>query len=345
MRLRALVAFAFGLVAFALVAVGGCTPKSVAVNAVWPTAAFEATVTPPADAFTFPLTGRPVSLGSAVPTVPVCVKVYDDGTRPLSGVEQADVVYETRGAGSSTQLACLFQSRMPSRVGPLTSAGMADLWIVPQYRAMLFSAGATSTLAASMVRWPRPSNASRGQGSPFDEAYRGSATAYVLGPVAATLATKFTSAITSAPPVRLRFSASNEATPSATAGVSIPFSRDHDVTWTWNEDSGRYLRSVRGKSSRDALAKKPISATNVVVLWARYTSLDPDLAGGGDFEVTLGGSGQMSVFRNGQRSDGRWKATGESPPRFTAADGSSVGLEPGNTWFEVIPLSTNITLR
>jgi Protein of unknown function (DUF3048) C-terminal domain/Protein of unknown function (DUF3048) N-terminal domain len=345
LRLRAGTVPVLVVVSLVSAMASGCGPKTAEVTSVWPTATFEATVTPPADVYSFPLTGEPVTEGSSIPTVPVCAKVHDNGSRALSGVGEADVVYETADAGTGTQLACLFQSEIPSRVGPIGDAGMPDLWIIPQYRAMLFSAGATSTLAASMVKWPHASNASRGQGPPFDEAYRGSSNTYLLGPKAAKLATKFTSAITSGTPARLRFSASNQATSSPIAGMLIPFAVDWDVSWAWDEESGSYQRSVRGESSRDALTKEPISAKNVVVLWVRYTSLDPDLAAGAGSDVTLGGSGQMSVFRNGQRFDGRWKASGQSPPRLFASDGSSVGLEAGNTWFEVIPLSANITLQ
>lgn len=344
MRFRCLLACGLASALFALVILGGCAPKSAGVVSVWPVATYEATVTPPANVFTLPLSGNPVPPDSAIATVPVCVKVHASGARALSGVGQADVVYETSDAESGTQLTCLFQSEFPSRIGPLGSAGMPELWIVPQYHAMLFSAAASSTLAASMSRWPQGSNASRGQGSPFGDAYGGSGMNYVVGAKAAKLATKFTSAIASDTPARLRFSASNQATSSAIAGVSIPFSGGYDVRWAWDEGSGSYRRSVADELSRDALTKKPISATNVVVLWVRYASLDADVASGG-FDVTLGGSGQMSVFRDGQRIDGRWKASGQSPPRLFAADGSLVGLEPGNTWFEAVPLSANITLQ
>ena len=106
-----------------------------------------------------------------------------------------------------------------------------------------------------------------------------------------------------------------------------------------------YLRRVNKKVAADSVDDKPISARNVVVMWARYSALDSDIAGDGGYDVTLGASGQASVFRDGVRIDGRWSADGDSPPRFTSREGSSIRLGPGNTWFEVIPLSANITMK
>lgn len=346
MRRRHLAVPVLALMSLALAAVAGCTTKSTGVVSVWPVATHEATVAPPPGVFALPLTGIQAEEDSLATTVPVCVKVRNDGARSPSGVGQADVVYETADGGSGTRLACLFQSRVPARIGPVDSAGMPDLWIVPQYHAMLFSTGATSNLAASMRQWPQPSDASFGRGSPFDSAYRGgSKNKYVLGREAAEFAAKFGSQVTSRTPARLRFSASNEASANVIEQVSVPFSSDSIVEWRWDEKSGTYVRSVGGKAARDGLTRKRISATNVVVLWVRYASLDPDAAHASASDVTLGGSGRMSVFRNGVRFDGKWKARGQSPPRLFASDGSPIGLEPGTTWFEAVRLSTNITLK
>ena len=336
---RHIARFSSALLALSVLAAAGCTtpPK---VTAVSPVASYEATVSPPADLLTVPLTGATPPQDAVVPTVPVCAKVHDDGVHATSGVGSADVVYETADSGAGTQLACLFQSESPTRIGPIAPVGMPDLWIVPQYRAMLFSAGSTPSLATSMKRWPGMSDASRGNVG-VDAAYSSS---YVLGHEAARLADTYSASVTSETAARLRFAESNPATANPIVGLSVPLSPSFEAFWQFDALSGTYLRNVNRKAARDALDHKRISAKNVVVLWTRYTALDPDLAGGG-FDVTLGGQGQASVFRDGERFDGKWKADGNTPPRFVAEDGSPIRLAPGNTWFEVIRLSANITLR
>jgi hypothetical protein len=325
---------------------GGCVPKAAEVSAVWPPATVEATTTPTEGIMKAPLTGEPVA-ETVVTTVPTCVKVRQSAAGKTWGVGAADVVYETGDAGGdNTRLACLYSGDVPKRIGPIAAVGMPDLWIVPQYRAMLFSAGATASLDASLQRWPYGSDAAVTRGSPFDDAYsQKKSQLFLTGSRARKLADRHASSITSAGPARLQFSESVPESATAIAHVAVPFSKAFAVGWKWDEKSDGYLRAVNKKTAVDSLGGKPISARNVVVMWARYSALDSDLAGDGGYDVTLGASGQASVFRDGIRIDGRWSADGDSPPRLMSREGSSIRLGPGRTWFEVIPLSANITMR
>lgn len=334
------------LILLAMLVAGGCAPKSAEVAAVWPLATVEATATLPEGIMRTPLTGEPAG-EALLTTVPVCVKVRQPTAGKTWGVGSADVVYETAdSAGEGTRLACLYSADPPKRIGPIAAVGMPDLWIVPQYRAMLFSAGATSTLDASLSRWPTGSDAAFTRGSPYEAAYSQKKNRlYLNGPDARELADRHTSSITSAGPARLQFAESAPESATAIAQVSVPFSKALEVGWKWDEKSGEYLRTVNKKAATDSVDGKPISARNVVMLWARYSALDADIAGDGGYDVTLGASGQASVFRDGVRVDGRWSADGDSPPRFTSRDGLSIRLGPGSTWIEVIPLSANITMR
>lgn len=344
----------FGLVVWSALALcvglGGCAPTPAKVTSTWPVATTEATITPPTDAVRFPLTGQPVSPAAAYPISPICAKLVDTGAPGgLAGLSSADVVYETAESDSGTQLAALVQSTVAARVGPLSGAGMPDLWILPQYRAALFSTGATASVAASIKR---AGLVDMSEGSAAgDSAYvavkspKAVAGTYLKGPRAYQQMIALGSAITSES-ARLRYSEAVDTTGSPTLSVSIPFSANQVAAWTWDPVSAQYLRSRNGHPQRDAASGQRISARNVVVMWARYTMLDSDpTTGGGGQDVTLGGSGQVTVFRDGQRLDGRWKADGQSPPTFAAESGQAIRLGPGSTWFEVIPLSANITMR
>jgi hypothetical protein len=115
--------------------------------------------------------------------------------------------------------------------------------------------------------------------------------------------------------------------------------------WTYKPATKQYLRVNDGAKHIDAATNKQIAATNVVVMWARYLSSSRDKLGSTTYDINLGGSGRVSVFRNGERFDGTWTADNTAPPRFTAADGTPIKLAPGNTWFQVIPLNVNITMK
>jgi hypothetical protein len=290
-----------------------------------------------------------VTAGVSYAPSPICAKIIDDGSRAsLVGLGSADVVYETAESDSGTQLAALFQSRVPDRIGALSAAGMPDLWILPQYHAALFSTGATESVAASIKRAGlidmSMGSAAGDSAYTDDRPSAGAKGEYVIGPRATEQMLALGSTITSQS-VRLRYSDTAETTGSPTASVSIPFSENQVASWTWDPKTARYLRSRADHSQRDAGSGERITASNVVVMWAKYSSLDADIAGSGGHEVVLGGSGQVTVFRDGQRIDGRWRADGESPPTFSTESGQAIRLAPGTTWFEVIPLSANITMR
>ena len=330
------------LMCVACVLASGCAEKPALVSA-WPVASSEATVAPPADALRYPLTGAAAPDETAVTKRPLCVKVADPGSAAaLTGVQPADVVYESADTGSHTQLACIFQSSVPRRVGPIGVAGMPDLWIVPEYGAALFSTGAPAGLSLSLQR---AGLINFSEDTTASQAYARASGGVVLDGLKAVRALEAAGSSVATQSARLRFSATLDSTATPIVGVSIPFSNSSVVSWAYDSAHHTYRRSEGGQTQTEASTGKQITAANVVVVWAHYTPLDADIAGGGGFDVTLGGSGQASVFRDGQRLDGKWKADGTSPPRFVREDGSSVRLSPGNTWVEVIPLSANITLR
>jgi hypothetical protein len=144
---------------------------------------------------------------------------------------------------------------------------------------------------------------------------------------------------------RLQFSPRTPSEAATITAVSIPFSHANKVSWTYNPTRKQYLRVNDGAKHIDAATNKQIAATNVVVLWARYLSSSRDKLGSTTYEINLGGSGRASIFRNGERFDGTWTADNTAPPRFTSKDGTPIKLAPGNTWFQVIPLNVNITMK
>jgi hypothetical protein len=137
---------------------------------------------------------------------------------------------------------------------------------------------------------------------------------------------------------------SSEST-SAITSVSIPFSTANKVEWTYDAASKTYLRVNNGKKFMDAATNKQISARNVVVVWAQHKSASQDKVGSTTYEIVLSGSGQCAVFRDGQRFDGTWATDGTKPPSFKSQDGTLIKLSPGNTWFQVIQPSVNITMK
>jgi hypothetical protein len=128
--------------------------------------------------------------------------------------------------------------------------------------------------------------------------------------------------------------------------VSVPFSAADTVTWTWARKSGLWLRDIGGRAHTDAVSGRQYSASNVVVLWARVASTDKlDSNGAPTLEIRLDGSGRATVFRDGTRINGTWRAGEGQPPVVRDARGRVIPLAVGRTWFEVVPNDLDIRMR
>jgi hypothetical protein len=339
------------LVLVAIAALTGCKAKKeqAKVTSSWPKANAERTVTKPKQLPVWPYTGLPATDETAVTHRPLSIKIENSpNARPQTGLNSTDVIYESITEGGITRFNCIFQSNTPPKVGPVRSARLSDLWIVPQYDGLFFFSGASSTVNGAIRRAKLPNlSEDAGVSAPYERSsarpaphnlYLNTAKAY---PTAEKRGMRITS---NAVPLLFDAAPATEST-EVISQVTIPFSQANTAQWTWDPAQQVYLRATNGKVHADAATGKQVRAKNVVVLWVKYTARSHDKVGSTTYDVNLGGTGQAAIFRDGHRIDGTWTATKTSPPRFRRADGTAIKLAPGNTWFQVIPLDGKITMK
>jgi len=324
----------------------GCKSDITKISSPWPFAEKERAVPKPAEPPRWPYTGKKAPSVRAIRRRPLSVKIENSASsRPQVGINSADVVYETISEGGITRFNCIFGSTVPNTVGPVRSARLSDLWIVPQYDALFVFSGASNSVNRQVNQANLP-NLSQDAGvmAPFsrnpsraaphnlfldtDQAYetaqdRGYKTTAKLQP--------------------LQFDRSAREQTVTVTEISIPFSPANTVRWEY--DDGSYKRYNNGSPHTDAGQGKQVRAKNVVVMWAKYEAASRDRVGSTTFRINLGGKGRVSVFRNGQRFDGTWIANRTSPPKFKDSDGRPIKLAPGRTWFQVLPLNGSITMK
>jgi hypothetical protein len=287
--------------------------------------------------------------------------------RPQTGLSSADVIYETVTEGGITRFNCLFQSRIPEEVGPVRSARLSDLSIVPQYDALFFFSGANSYVN-SEIKSAGLTNMSHNSASSlyYRVGYREAPHNLYLSLAESTgLATEKGFATTVETPRGLEFAgasagvASVGGTASAGAGVgpaglgpaewaglpnathvSVTFSYSYVAEWDWDEASGTYLRSM-DDATVDAGTNERVAATNLIVLRTSYV----DAPDGKTLFISLNGTGDATLFIGGKRIDGTWESDGTTPPRFKDASGAPLLLTPGGTtWFQVLDPTWDLTV-
>lgn len=244
---RAVLAIALAAVAVA----AACAPKPT-LQASWPRADSERTVSQPAQEAVWPLTGKPALDATSAATPSVVLAVTGAPSAALPGIESADVVFEIVPGGQPRRVA-VFHSSLPAAAGPLRTTSSGDRAI-----ATAFSA----TLAG-------------GSGSLADVASVASAPATSAG----------------APPV-LPFAAESALPASSTpaAGLRFMLWQGTQAEWRWDKAAERYQRFVGGKAST-ASPGVPVRASNVIVMWTLRPNGWPGstLAGVGRASIFLGG--------------------------------------------------------
>jgi hypothetical protein len=109
--------------------------------------------------------------------------------------------------------------------------------------------------------------------------------------------------------------------------------RGISVEWTWDAESGRFLRSQQGGRHVDQLHGR-IGAENVLVFgtWYRPSAIDarsPEAQ-------TVSQGAPLWVFSAGQLIEGQWIRTDPLQPfQLVDTEGEPILLTPGTTWVEL----------
>jgi hypothetical protein len=316
------------------------------------------TTTPPPPRLaskTCPLTGLPAPHGK-VPRRPVlAVKIGNDpSSRPQSGLDQADIVYEEQAEGGITRYMVVFQCKNAPLVGPTRSVRWDDWNILQQYKhAILAYSGGIQpwTAEAASLPWIYNANGSieptanafyrynssvlpASLGAPYNY-YTSTAALWGLYPKAKT------------PPRPIfRFSKRIPAGATRLASASIPFSGASDVVWQWNQATRQWLRFY-GTSPDNDPAGHQFHTTNVVIQitrW-RFGPYNESYGTSPDVESITTGTGTLYVLRGGKVEKGIWSRPGGADiTKFSFPDGKPITLQPGQTWYEVVPNNVTVTL-
>lgn len=318
------------------------------VTAAWPVADKERTTPEPPPKLIFPYRGTVAPDAKAVTRRPLSIKVENSpAARPQTGISRADVVYETIAEGGITRFNCIFHSDVPDRIGPVRSARLSDLWVVPQYNGLFFFSGASRGVNAQIGKAKLPNlSEDAGVTKPYSRSTEKSPphNLFLDGRLLYETAKSRDYSITSRPVPLQYMKRAKDATVTVT-DITIPFSQANVTNWVYDADTKVYARSTNGRQHFDNGSKKQITAENIVVMWVDYQRASQDKVGSNTWDIKLGGKGRASVFYRGQRFDGTWTAERKSPPRFKDKNGNVIRLTPGRTWMHAIPLNVGITMK
>lgn len=299
-----------------------------------------------------PLTGLPVDDVAVLNRVPLAIKISNSKeTRPQSGLQAADLVFEHITEGRITRFTAVFYGNTPQRVGSVRSGRLIDLEIPAMYQAMFAYSGSSQGVAEQYRAsdlYPQRIVADIGKPYFYRMNIPNVATEHTLFADPKALWELAAQRGLGKPDYakRMVFDITPPANGTPASFVNVAYLPTYcPAGWTYDATRGVWLRSIAGVPHKDALTGEQIHAANVVVLFAehRETSIIEDAFNHRSIQVNLMGSGEMLLFRDGVMVRGRWqRAARNEMLTFTDAQGQPLPLKPGNTWFQVVPLEASL---
>jgi hypothetical protein len=288
-----------------------------------------------------PLTGVEMADPTLAMRRPLDIKVDNyPGSRPPSGLQKADVVFEHFAEGAITRFSAIFLCQDHERVGPVRSARLIDVeHLVDMFDGVLVHYGAANRVLPMI----------REAGFPDMDGYFGAEGFFTAsGRVSPFNKYADTSALWASvqeqgwqqPADRWGFAFSESVDWAERVGeIKVVYAPQNWARWEYDEESGLYRRYAGEEMHIDESSGEALTAATVVVLQANHTETDID-EGYGSFSVRIDllGQGSAVVFRDGTSAEGMWVRQSRTEMiRILDQAGEPVPFKPGNVWVQVVP--------
>lgn len=130
--------------------------------------------------------------------------------------------------------------------------------------------------------------------------------------------------------------------PRSAKELSITYSSDEVRTYSYDKTSEYYLRYSNGMPQLDRRTDKQLHYKNIIIQRVPNKTLDSE----GRQEVTTTGTGKGYFITNGEYLPITWsKSTRESKTVYYYEDGTEITLNDGNTFVQIVPTESKITIE
>ena len=290
-----------------------------------------------------PLTGEIVE--EEVTQRPIMVTINNHPqARPQSGLAEADIIYEMLAEGNVTRFLAVYQSALPTTVGPVRSARSYFVDLAKAYDAFYVAHG-YSPEAQSMLNNNVVDNIN---GMNYDGTLFKRSTdrvaphnSYISSENIIKGAEKVGASMNYSKKVVQAFYEEGEHGKIGieTSQIDVYYGNNKSFhnTYVYDHETNLYERQSAGETTKDMLTGKALTFANVLFFEMQHETIDAE--GRQDINVTSGGNAY--VFQNGYLREVKW-ANIDGIPMAVEASGELVKLVPGKSWVHFIPASPGI---
>jgi hypothetical protein len=309
-----------------------------------------------------PLTGEKVSDPAVLNRRPLAIKIGDSweaGVRPQAGASFADWVFEHESEGGIPRWTAIFYGNTPDRVGGTRSCRIIDNEIPAIFKSLLACSGMSGGTREFYLK-PSDINQEKrfftpdfGDYTPMFYRSDSAPIPHNLMVVPAEIWKEADKRGSNTKPdlSGLTFSTQPLSPGRPTSEMKLKYGSETEL-WKYDPESttcgsikGCWLRWSAGAPHTDALNGQPLSAANVIVVYAnhvedkRYLEEDYGAFKAFGLQIQIWNDGSVRLFRDGQEFGGKWIRINRGDMlTFVDPDGKPIPLKPGKSWVEVVNL-------
>lgn len=297
-----------------------------------------------------PLTGLGVS-GDVLERRPLVVQLDNFySARPQADLGKADIVYEILAEGQITRYMAVFYSTYPTRVGPIRSTRPYFVLKALEYDPYYVHVGG-SMAALSDVKTYGMADIDALWSNAFYRASHKKMPHNMYSDATDLLkAAKSRQYDTKGNFSYLAFNSDFMPIDGKTADEMVfrykkPTQGDpvgYATSYKYDKETRLYKRYTNGEAHVDENDQKQLSCTNVLVQYADTKVIDNE----GRLSMTLISSGSGRYYTGGSFIDVTWaKKDARSKTQFYKLDGTPLKLNPGKTWYQIMPVGSQEEIK
>lgn len=270
--------------------------------------------------------------------------------RPLSGLQQADLVFEYLTEGGITRMTAIyFHPSGSQKIEPVRSARLITLRLQKAYQGVIFYSGASNHVQGLIDQQAIPALREGSDGGVYFARDSSRVAPHNLTTTPDKLARGQQA---HAPHVTYTLPASGQPSASPAAGganrVSFQQTPSHRVLYTYSAADNAYAyTSADTGPLQDTDTGQPIKPVNVILIQVAHHGMGytEDVLGEEGIDFDLQGTGPGDLFTGGHHYSITWDLSNPGMPlTFKDAAGKAIQLPRGLTWVHLVDPGTAVSV-
>lgn len=266
---------------------------------------------------------------------PIAVMIENEyNSRPQSGLDKADVVYEVLTEGGITRFLALFLGNQCEEIGPVRSSRPYFLDFSMEYDSIYVHYGGSPQAYTDLKKLKLNAIDGIYDSVTFwrDKSRKAPHNAYTDSKK--MLETSEKRGFLKSPDFKgWKFSENALQQGEKLNEFKLTYFNNYSVTYTYNSETKSYERYINSKPHTDRVTGKQLSATNIIVQFLNTKVID-DV---GRLQINTVGSGKAYYISNGFIKEVQWKKDSRNGRTLYTIDGEELCFNPGNIWVQIMP--------